>query len=626
MSNFLKCAGIPDMLWNDLADALAKHVLTHPDAFPAINFGRLHDLVKEPHDLEWVWTQGLSPSMKHCFPNCVQNTVWQFSPSMRRVELPPTTELLSSAPVAFACKIATINVLALDKIDSQTEVGRRTGSRTLRLDHQLHAAKFHMVGLQETRTLQGQFQSEHYHILSSGCVGPSAARFGCELWLHRSLPILTLPDGRPVTMTDCTSVVTHADPRRLFVRLEHQTFHLTAVVLHAPCLGKSTGDATSPIDAVRSWWAETSQLWHHQVDSGFVCVFVDANATLASEPTQYFQDHHADAISAQSLVFEEFLVEHALYVPATFAALHQGPSYTWTHSSGKRMRLDYVLLNGRMFEMVTKSETWLSYDGTFTHEDHIPACLELSGWLPCQSRPEKIVWDEHALLDLVRCKAFQDALVTLPVPTWEVSVDAHCQVYEAQYFQLAKQFFSKAPGRRKRPTLSAETLSAIGFKRHLLDCGRSWHLMTHGDFREELKAVETQVRKLVNRDLQIFYDQLLVQLQDAGHVHDHKQMFRALTRLGGKRHKRPSAVKPLPMLRDSAGQLVTSYAHQFAAIEAGVPVSRQALMRADSSGLGLALDLPEACSFPSSWQLHEAVSKLKREDVCLGPMALPRAS
>jgi hypothetical protein len=150
--------------------------------------------------------------------------------------------------------------------------------------------------------------------------------------------------------------------------------------------------------------------------------------------------------------------------------------------------------------------------------------------------------------------------------------------------------------------------------------------MTHGDFREELKAVETQVRKLVNRDLQIFYDQLLVQLQDAGHVHDHKQMFRALTRLGGKRHKRPSAVKPLPMLRDSAGQLVTSYAHQFAAIEAGVPVSRQALMRADSSGLGLALDLPEACSFPSSWQLHEAVSTLKREDVCLGPMALPRAS
>ena len=53
----------------------------------------------------------------------------------------------------------------------------------------------------------------------------------------------------------------------------------------------------------------------------------------------------------------------------------------------------------------------------------------------------KIIWDEAALLDPQCCRAFQEALATLPVPAWEVSVDAHCQIYEGQYLQLARQFF-----------------------------------------------------------------------------------------------------------------------------------------------------------------------------------------
>ena len=625
---FEEVRGHSQHAWNDLADALAKNVLIHPDDHPVVCFGKVHDFVKESHDLEWAWTQSLPFSMKHCFPTCVQDTVWQFGPSVRKVDMPLNDSEPLPSPLAFSCKMATINVLALDKIESQTEVGRRTGHRTLRLDHQLHAAKFHLVGLQETRTLQGQFQSEHYHILSSGCVGPSAARFGCELWLHRSLPIMHTPEGKPIVIDDCHAAVCHADPRRLFVRLDHHTLHFFAIVLHAPCLGKAAGDATAPIDVLKEWWAETSQIWHQHVGTAMTCAFVDANATLASETTSFFQEHHADPTTPQSLVFEEFLVGHELYAPSTFAAHHHGPSCTWTHSSGRRMRLDYVLLSRGFFEMVSRSETWPSYDGTFSHEDHIPACVDLSGWLSCVSAADKTHWDEQALQDPVRCQAFQAALATLPLPSWEISVDAHCQVYETQYLQLAKQFFSCTSKSRKRPTLQADTLSAIAFKRHVLDCGRAWGFMATADFREELKIIETHVRKLVTRDLQIFYDQLLVRLQEAGQLHDHKQMFRTLTRLGGKKHKRNAAVKPLPMLKDPAGHLVKSYTQQqqiwlrqFAAIEAGVPMSKQALFRADSSGLGLALDLPEACSFPTDWQLHQVVSKLKRGRVP-GPNAI----
>ena len=605
--------------WNDLADSVAKHVLENPDAFPPVLFGELHVLANESHDLEWNWTADLPRSMKHCFPNVVHDTVWQFSPSMRKIhvqplDMPPEPECLT-----FQCKVATINVLALDRTEGTNEVGRRAGARTLRLDHQLHGAQFQMIGLQETRTVPGQFRSDHFTIFASGGEGPSAARFGCELWLHNTIPLLHTPAGLGITLADCKCVALHADPRRLFVRIEHEVCQLTAIVLHAPCLGKSAGDANAPIDVVKQWWSETSRIWHEVVTTGMICAFVDANATLATSATEFFQEHHADVTTAQSHIFEEFLVDHALYAPSTFAAHHVGPSFTWTHSSGRRMRLDFVLLSHSLFQMVTRSETMLSYDGTFSHEDHIPACLELNGWIQGHTPIDRPIWDDLALMDPDRCRAFQSALATLPVPAWEIAVDRHSALYEKQFVQLARQFFTKTSRTKRRPTLSAEALAAIAFKRHILDCGRAWHLMTDPTFKEELKAIEIHVRRLVTRDLQIFYDQILVQLQEAGHLSNHKQMFKMITRLGGKRHKRATPARPLPMLRDPTGQKVRTYAqqqqlwmNQFSRIEAGLPMHWHALQKADSTGLGLTMDLPEAAAFPTDWQLQEAVSHLKR--------------
>ena len=452
---FKEVRGHTKHAWNDLADSLAKHVMQAPDEFPPIDFGALHHLVMEPHDLVWAWVQGMPRSFRQCFPNEVQDTVWQFAPSLRKVELPATPHIQQSEPVAFHCRMATINVLALDRTDSQTEVGRRTGARTTRLDHQLHAADIHLAGLQETRTIEGQSRTEHYLILSSGGAGPNAVRSGCELWLHRTLPLFTTENQGKVTLADCTCVVAHADPVRLFVRIEHAAIRLTAIVLHAPCLGKATGDATAPIDVIKHWWTHTTPIWHQAVATDMTCVFIDANATLASTTTEFFQQHDADATTPQSLIFEDFLCEHAMFVPSTFQAIHSGPSFTWTHSSGKRMRLDYVLLSRALFEMVAQSETWRTYDGTFAHEDHIPAVLSVTGWIQAHQAAPQHLWDEFALMDPIRCREFQDALATLPIPPWEVATDTHSLLYETQYKQLAKQFFTRKKGTRRRPTLSA---------------------------------------------------------------------------------------------------------------------------------------------------------------------------
>ena len=614
-----KLEATPKHAWNDLADSLAKHVLQEPDHFPPIAFGALHQLVHEQHDLAWAWVQSMPQSFRQCFPSEVQDTVWQFGPSPRQIQLPETPPAQTSDPVAFQCRMATINVLALDRTDSLREVGRRTGARTTRLDHQLHAAGIHIAGLQETRTTQGQYRADHYMILSSGGAGQNSERSGCELWLHRTLPLVNTEGQSHISFTDCTCTVAHADPRRLFVRIEHAALSLTAVVLHAPCLGKATGDATAPIDVIKQWWTQTTAIWHQAVSTEMTCVLIDANATLASVATEFFQQHDADATTPQSLIFEEFLCEHALFVPSTFQAIHSGPSFTWTHSSGRRMRIDYVLLSRPLFGMVTQSETWRSYDGTFAHEDHIPAVLSLQGWINAPQAAPQHVWDEFALMDPIRCTQFQEALATLPIPPWEVTADAHNLLYETQYIQLAKQFFTKPKGARRRPTLSAPTLDAIAFKRHVLDCGRAWAAMTDPEFKEQLKLIERTVRRLVSADLQVFFDQILVRLQEAGHLSDHKQMFRMLARLGSRKHKTRMQSKPLPMLRTRQGDMVTSYAqqqmlwlNQFAKIEAGVRVTWESLRDADATMPDLPLDIQEAAAFPTDWDLQAAVAKMKR--------------
>ena len=67
--------------------------------------------------------------------------------------------------------------------------------------------------------------------------------------------------------------------------------------------------------------------------------------------------------------------------------------------------------------------------------------------------------------------------------------------------------------------LSPGTLAAIGFKRHILDCGQAWDLMKDPAYKVELKALEQEVKQKVYGDLQIFYDQLRVSLLDQPQIH-----------------------------------------------------------------------------------------------------------
>ena len=614
--------------WNELADRLAKFALTtdsNPDVVPFLQ--PLHELATEATDAEWAWLQACPTSLLAAFPPLCDGQIMQFPLSLRRPGIargPPHPDCdgaLQSWDLDIS--LMTVNVLALDTDPGARECGRRIGTRTQRLDAQWHSQKFHIIGLQEARTPKGTLHTEHYRIWSSGCVGPDAVRLGCELWCHTSLVLATAPDGRQLKLDDFVVVVLHADPRRLFVRFECVAMTFSMVVLHTPCLQKTKGQGHRPIDDISNWWEETSQLCATSLRDELVWYMVDANAPLATTATASFGTHGAEPSNAQGSLFENFLQEQHLVVPSTFARIHVGPNETWTHSSGKKMRRDYMLTSQMATTFTQRTWVLVDHDTTFLHEDHLPLCLHAKGTFQAQAHgPGKIRWDVDRLRDPFVIADFQAALATLPLPTWDVNVDEHCRLYETNLLQLARQYFEKRTFKRKRPQLSERTLRCIAFKRHLLDCGRTWHLMDDELFKQELKQVEKEVRSLVRGDLQIYYDQVLVQLQNAGELHDLKAVFRMLTRLGSKKIKQGNNMRPLPALRKPDGTLATSFTEQqqvwmqqFSEIEAGVPLHWEVLQRLDRPGLGPPKDIQCQEIFPSPWELQLTLKKLKRGKV-----------
>jgi len=229
---------------------------------------------------------------------------------------------------------------------------------------------------------------------------------------------------------------------------------LCVVVAHTPCVS-----AERSIDQVQIWWTHLADKIATGAHSNIV-VLIDANAPLADRETQYFGTHQAERINPQGLEFQDFLTTSELFAPSTFST-HVGSSATWQHPRGDQLRRDYVLLSRPLFMLCANSYVIGDFDGGFGHIDRCPAVCALEGILPVQSPVKKIRWDFCKMQNPEAQKAFAESLATLPLPSWDVSVDDHSQLLESNILQLASQHFGTSRRERLRPVLSDATIAGI---------------------------------------------------------------------------------------------------------------------------------------------------------------------
>ena len=476
-----------------------------------------------------------------------------------------------------------------------------------------------MIGIQEARTSEGCRVSENYRIFSSGYQQCGKTKhFGCELWIHKTLPFCTLPDGRKTGLKNCKLTVLVQEPRLLIACIEGPVA-ITAVVAHAPCVS-----ADRPVDLVSLWWHTLSQrinMFPHEN----TIVLIDANAPLADRETKFFGLHQTENMNPQGYEFQEFLIANELYAPATFDS-HSGTGATWRHPRGDKLRRDYVLLGSFFSSVCTKSYVLSDFDGGFSHADHCPAICVLEGLIAIMDVGKQIKWDFHRIHDADAQQAFIKSLEALPIPTWSVSVDDHSKLLETNLLQLARQHFGRQKNERTRPVLQQATLAGIQLKRQMLD------MMRKQDFDDpllhsEMKTIESIIRPMILHDQQQWYADWLEGINEAGAKYDTALVYKKLQRLGRRKKSLDKGARPLPRLKVADDKHAQSFEecqeiwrNQFALIEAGIQVTDVQLVQLHKQSVAQCTREARFC--PDPCEILSILRKCKNGKVP-GPGQLP---
>jgi exonuclease III/ribonuclease HI len=604
--------------WNELADRLAKWTVQHGSGVGTVPWTPLHLLASSSTDCSWGWLPHAPGSFQAALPHLHEGAIWQ--PPQSAHVIPIQTDAAQPVPstTQVAFKVVTFNALALDESD---EAMRLPGPRTTRVDQQFHSHECAIVGLQETRTREGRRTTDHYAIFSSGFAQCWRSKhYGCELWLHKTLPLAHDANGHKITISDFRVTIAASDPRWLLARLQGP-FELYVLVAHAPCL---THDR--PIDQLISWWTALGGIISRVPSNAiFVCA-LDANAPLADTETKFFGQHQAEPINRQGQAFQEFLISQELFAPATFT-WHSGTAATWRHPAGNLLRRDYVLVNAPAFAMVDKSCVLSDFDSGFGHQDHVPVMLSFQGFLATTPPAAKLRWDYAKMASPQARAAFEQALHTLPMSTWTTDVDAHSKMLETNIVQLAQQHIGTPPKTRNRPVLSELTRNCISLKRQALNMLRTEGMNTDLLLLQELKTFERVLRPMVLQDQKCWYAAWLDDINTAARRFDSAQVYTKLQRLGRRRKSLEQGPRPLPKLLAANGCPAQSFEEcqqiwcdQFGQLEAGLHVDSTQLSQLHGSGaLGVTAD---PTSLMSAHDILAAI-RCMRSGKVPGPGKLP---
>ena len=593
--------------WNELADCIAKHAARGGQTTGTVPWDRIAPLIRSRQDREWAWLQTADQTLQQTLPPVFENTVMQVA----MPDVPDTVEVQEphapSEDAVMDLQICSLNTLSLD---SEPTTGE--GTRALRLDQQMHERGVVIVGLQETRTQQGRRISDHYHIFSSGGSGLKGKQhFGCEIWIHRTLPVLVAGDGEKYLFQDFKAVVAAADERRLIMKLSGPAT-LVIAALHAPCRSSQTS-----LEEIEEWWKQTvCQL--EKVRSTIIIACCDANAPLGESGSDQHGTVGAEPTNAQSELFENFLADAGLIAPSTYQC-HRGELSTWRHPKGSFHRRDYILVSRPLLASVRLSQVWQDVDLGFAHIDHYPVACRIVSAIDVGKKRQKIRWDRTKFRDPVACANFQKETADLPMPRWDVWVDAHNKYFNENVLRIATKHFAKAgPSATHRPMLSEPTKNLIAFKRQVLRWMRHATNDEYEEIKLELKLIEKQLRKMVWNDQRAWYDDWIAQLDLQAQQHNSGEVYRMLQRLGKRKKSNGTGPRPLPMIRDENGvhaanhdEMISIWTNQFARQEAGLKIQTDELVDLHLDGPTLDPTDLDPNMVPSLQQINMLVRKLK---------------
>ena len=368
----------------------------------------------------------------------------------------PPTSIPQKAHIRM--KLLTCNVLTLHHTTiSAREIGAGGPARMQTILQQIEDAGVTIFALQETR-LRTPLRLQHssYHLWHSAA--NERGHFGMLVGCTKNSPFAYQADSQPHHNgwfdDDAFSVVV-AEPRLVILRISTAFCHVILIAAHAPHSGADSSD-------IDQFWQKVTSSIPGKYDDWPRLLLADANCRFGDFPNAFIGNHDAEISTPKSEAFCDFVAMHQLFLPATFATCHSGPSGTWCHPKGTWTRNDVIGVSGSW--PLLKCESWidLNIDVSLAKEDHRPACVMLE-WMSIER-------DREARRRLPKCPAqfCPDALLDLRLSqTVSCHLDVHSH-YHLLQDALAKctRFDSKHLGKKpQKTTMSAATWDLVCAKR-----------------------------------------------------------------------------------------------------------------------------------------------------------------
>ena len=439
---------------NELADTIAKAVRTEqlPGRRPRINLAHwFHG--SNPHIL-WAWMPFDADYRDISMPDFCNNTFAGSAlsnPDPQLQWLPQLQQPSGGGDIGWLhMKIGSYNVSSI----------KESGRAALLREQAEHQA-FHIIGLQETRTvLDDPCDSNYIRIISASKHGVG----GCELWLARQQPY-GWSDGQPCLFERHFAQVVHADEQILLTAYQQGPLHLLLCVAHAPHSGKNAV-------FLKQWWQQLTTLLQRHVKNNHVILMIDANAD--PEPWMdvigELQPFSRDKQRPGDLYFSQIIKQFSLMLPSTFDTYHwSDSSITWRSNDGRySARNDYVAIPSTWKDFTLISETCESLDSGAAGFDHVAVSLLIKGAIALQQPQQKAkTFDRHRILTATD-EEINQCLQKMPDVPWSTDVTTHAAQLEKFFNDHLPDLFPASQSKRRRSRIFTDSTWDVITNRNLL--------------------------------------------------------------------------------------------------------------------------------------------------------------
>ena len=495
-------------------------------------------------------------------------------------------------------KIATCNVLSLKGKKDQPS-GLTGVVRQQMLFRQMQEEGIVIFGFQETR-LQKLHAAHDPDFFIYKSAATQQGHFGIMAGFAKYRPygeVMEFPNGnkRKLYFKESHFAVIAFDPRYLILRVAAPFLRVVVVVAHAPHSGND-------LQEIDRWWAALSDEVPTAYREWPLLLLCDANAHVGATTSAHIGSYQAGRADDKTPPFEDYLARSTLWLPSTFEEHQRGEGNTWSHSTGRQKRLDYVGLP--QCWAFTLCEAWIStnIDPAIAREDHFAACVAVSFPSTGGNRPQIGAGKGLQYLDAKQVQwdglqAFADL---------QTDVHTHLDCLQRHLLEHLTPQSHAARNRPRKQTISDSTWQLVCEKRDWRTALHQYqHLQRHSimeqvflcwktkrcDFPIEydqlhrmqdgliagalwhFRRLGRQVSSALRHDDFHFFEALLAEGAEFLQPSEVKQLWRTVRRTLPKFQQRRIGYHPFKLV-----SLESQWAPHFEELECGVPITSSCLV------------------------------------------------